>query len=67
MYKKDEGEKKMKKSYKSPKAEKMEFNYFEAVVASSTKCENETHYTQSNDEGEYCTSNPTYHVVRDVI
>lgn len=57
----------MKKSYMSPKAEKMEFNYSEAVVASSTKCENETHYTQSNDEGEYCTSNPTYHVVRDVI
>ncbi len=57
----------MKKNYASPKAEKMEFNYTEAVVASGKKCDNETHYTQSNDEGEYCTSNPTYHVVADVM
>lgn len=33
------GEKKMKKVYGTPKAEKMEFNYSEAVVASSTGCD----------------------------
>lgn len=57
----------MKKSYTSPKAEKMEFNYSEAVVASGIKCNNETHYTQTNDEGEHCTSNTTYHQVGDVM
>lgn len=51
----------MKKSYKTPKAEKMEFNYSEAVVASGIKCNNETHYTQSNDEGEHCTSTTLYY------
>ena len=29
----------MKKEYESPKAEKMEFNYSEAVVASGSGCE----------------------------
>lgn len=51
----------MKKSYKSPKAEKMEFNYSEAVVASSNKCDNETHYTQTMEEGAHCTSHETYY------
>lgn len=57
----------MKKSYKSPKAEKMEFNYSETVVASGKKCRNETHYTDGNDEGAYCHSTIQYHVVGDVM
>ncbi len=57
----------MKKSYESPKAEKMEFNYSEAVVASSITCKNETHYTDGNDQGAYCTTTETYHVVGDVM
>lgn len=57
----------MKKNYESPKAEKMEFNYFEAVVASDIKCTNETHYTDGNDEGPYCHKTIKYHVVGDVI
>lgn len=57
----------MKKSYTSPKAEKMEFNYSEAVVASTIKCNNETTYTQTNDEGEYCGTTITHHVVADVM
>ena len=58
---------KMKKSYKSPKAEKMEFNYSEAVVASSNSCTNETHYTDGNDEGPYCHRTIKYHVVGDTL
>lgn len=58
----------MKKNYESPKAEKMEFNYSETVVASSsTKCRNETHYTDGNDQGEYCTLTTTYHVVGETL
>ncbi len=39
----------MKKEYGTPKAEKMEFNYSEAVVASEgIKCKNVTPYTQYN-------------------
>ena len=58
----------MKKNYNSPKAEKMEFNYSETVVASvTTKCHNETHYTDGNDQGEYCMTNQTYHKVGDVL
>ena len=53
----------MKKEYEAPKAEKMEFNYTESVVASS--CNNETWYTHSNAEGEYCTSQITNHKVGD--
>ncbi len=51
----------MKKNYKSPKAEKLEFNYSEAVVASGEKCDNETHYTQTMKEGAHCTSHETYY------
>ena len=57
----------MKKNYESPKAEKMEFNYSETVVASGTKCRNETHYTDGNDQGEYCQLNTIYHVVGDYM
>ena len=53
----------MKKEYESPKAEKMDFNYSDTVVAST--CHNETHYTDTNAEGEYCTSRETYHVIAD--
>ena len=39
----------MKKEYGAPKAEKMEFNYSEAVVASDgIKCRNITPYTEWN-------------------
>jgi hypothetical protein len=31
--------KKMKKAYEAPKAEKMEFDYSDAVVAASSSCE----------------------------
>ncbi len=57
----------MKKNYSSPKAEKMEFNYSEAVVASTIKCRNETHYTDGNDQGEYCHLTIEYHKVGEVI
>lgn len=58
----------MKKDYAAPKAEKMEFNYSETVVASTgVKCTNETHYTEGNDQGEFCTSKTTYHVVGETI
>lgn len=57
----------MKKSYTSPKAEKMEFNYSEAVVASSIKCKNTTTYTENNEDGEYCNTTITHHVVADVM
>ena len=36
----------MKKDYESPKAEKMEFNYSETVVASNTGC---TYYITKKD------------------
>lgn len=58
----------MKKNYDSPKAEKMEFNYSETVVASyGIKCTNETTYTENNSQGEYCQSKILHHVVADVM
>ena len=50
----------MKKEYGTPKAEKMEFNYSEVVVASgSIECNNSTKMTEGNTvEGERCTSTP---------
>lgn len=43
----------MKKQYGAPKAEKMEFNYSEAVVASGTHCDWGTYSTQGESG---CTS-----------
>ena len=57
----------MKKAYESPKAEKMNFDYSETVVASAAKCRNETHYTDGNDQGAYCTITVTYHAVGDTM
>lgn len=58
----------MKKNYESPKAEKMEFNYAETVVASNTiMCNNETTLTDSNAVGEYCYENTKAHTVSDVM
>ena len=57
----------MKKAYESPKAEKMAFEYSSTVVASSIiKCKNETHYTDSNEDGDPCLLVTTYHVTGDV-
>ena len=57
----------MKKGYTAPKAEKMEFNYSEAVVASNGDgCKNETHYTNTAAEGDPCTSQTNYHSKSDV-
>lgn len=57
----------MKKTYESPKAEKMKFDYSDAVVASSIiKCGNETTYKDSNDDDEYCQGQIINHVVKDV-
>ena len=55
--------------YISIKARKMgvPVSNSETVVASGNKCNNETHYTQTMDEGEHCTSNTTYHQVGDVM
>ena len=39
----------MKKNYEAPKAEKMEFNYSEAVVASGTACDWYTTFTQQQE------------------
>ncbi len=50
----------MKKNYEAPKAEKMEFNYSETVVASG--CKNETHYSLTGAEGDHCSSSEDYHV-----
>ncbi len=49
----------MKKEYEAPKAEKMEFNYSEAVVASGT-CDWEKIKTQSYEGCEETTSKPSY-------
>ena len=47
----------MKNAYNSPKAEKMEFEYSETVVASNTPgCINETVYSHTNAEASTCTS-----------
>ena len=58
----------MKKNYTAPKAEIREFNYSETVAASRKKSLNEeTHYTDANDEGAaYCRPTETYHVAGDV-
>ena len=53
----------MKKDYKSPKAEKMEFNYSDTVVASG--CGNKTHYSNTNAEGVPCLSSIDYQYVAD--
>ena len=53
----------MKKEYKAPKVERMEFNYSDTVVASG--CGNTTTYSQTNAEGEYCQSKIYYHYVAD--
>ena len=48
----------MKKQYGAPKAEKMEFNYSEAVVASdSTKCNWGTYAINNYDK---CVEDPDY-------
>jgi hypothetical protein len=52
-------EEKMKKEYEAPKAEKVEFNYSEAVVASG--CKNETHYEDTAQEGPHCSSSQPYY------
>ncbi len=48
----------MKKAYESPKAEKMNFQYSETVVASNVPvgCINTTVYSHSNQEASTCTS-----------
>ncbi len=51
----------MKKSYESPKAEKMAFQYSDVVVASGVTCINRTTYSLSNKEGEYCKTVEEYH------
>ncbi len=58
----------MKKNYESPKAEKMEFNYSEAVVAASGQitCGNTTTYKDTNDISLYCTVTEVHHEVADV-
>lgn len=53
----------MKKEYEAPKAEKVEFNYSEAVVAST--CANETHYRNTAPEGEHCSSSQPYYTKSD--
>ena len=56
----------MKKAYESPKAEKMAFEYSDAVVASSyVGCYNETTYKNTAAEGDYCQSSQTYHWYND--
>ncbi len=47
----------MKKAYNSPKAEKMEFEYSDTVVASTTPgCINKTEFSHTNQEAAECTS-----------
>ena len=48
----------MKKMYGTPKAEKVEFDYSDAVVASSTKCKNTTPYTEWNETSSTCNDRP---------
>lgn len=47
----------MKKMYGTPKAERVEFDYSDAVVASSTKCKNYTPYTEWGGSG-VCNDRP---------
>ena len=51
----------MKKSYESPKAEKMAFQYSDVVVASGTTCINRTIYSLSNHEGDHCKTKEEYY------
>ncbi len=47
----------MKKAYNSPKVVKMEFEYSDTVVASTTPgCINKTEYSHTNAEAVKCTS-----------
>ena len=48
----------MKKAYESPRAEKMEFQYFDTVVASGVPegCINTTVFSHTNVEAATCTS-----------
>ena len=48
----------MKKDYETPKAERMEFNYSEAVVASSIQCQDTTPMTKETVEGQICITDP---------
>jgi len=48
----------MKKEYEAPKAERMEFNYSEAVVASGNQCQDVTPMTNIHVDGQSCTSDP---------
>ena len=57
----------MKKDYKAPKAEKMEFNYSETVVASTKVCGNITTYSQMVSDGEYCNKIIESHYVSDKV
>ena len=43
----------MKRTYVTPRTEKMEFNYSETVVASDT-CGNKTTYSKHKTDGEHC-------------
>lgn len=52
----------MKKNYEAPKAEKMEFNYSETVVASG--CDNTTTYTKSNNEP-HCSQIEVEYIIAD--
>ncbi len=51
----------MKKGYESPKAEKIEFGYTDAIVASGTGCINGTYLTQYDTDSEKCLKNEEYH------
>lgn len=59
--KKRKGEISLKKEYEAPKAERMEFNYSEVVVASGTKvCDNVTPMTWHNSTpGNPCLEQPS--------
>jgi len=46
----------MKKEYEAPKAERMEFNYSEAVVASGSQCDMDTLMTWQT--GDPCLEKP---------
>ena len=49
----------MKKEYEAPKADRMEFNYAETVVASTSSCDEGTFMTQATGGSERCTSVPS--------
>ena len=55
----------MKKTYQAPKAEKMDFEYSEAVVASGEACRNVTKYTEWNPE-QNCKQSTISYEVQDV-